>query len=255
MEQCREFLSAGQRVVATLHLPPTGPAPGVVMCHGFTGHRIEAHFLFVKAARALCAAGLAVLRFDFRGSGESEGEFRDLTVSGEIADALAALQFMRAEPAVDADRIALLGLSLGGLVAACAAARAEGVRALVLWSAVADPTAVFAERFAGARDELDRRGYVEHGPYEIGAGFVAELEQIDPCAEVRAYHGPALVTHGSADQSVPVGHADLYLGALPGTDTTKYIVPDADHTFSSVAWEREVIGVTRNWLVERLGVA
>ena len=79
MEQCREFLSAGQRVVATLHLPPTGPAPGVVMCHGFTGHRIEAHFLFVKAARALCAAGLAVLRFDFR-SGRARVS-RDLTVS------------------------------------------------------------------------------------------------------------------------------------------------------------------------------
>ena len=88
--------------------------------------------------------------------------------------------------------------------------------------------------------------------HEIGAGFVAELEQIDPCGSARLC-GPALVTHGSADQSVPVGHGPV-LGALPGTDTTEYRARCRSH-FSSVAWEREVIGVTRNWLVERLGVA
>lgn len=254
MEHCREFLSAGERVAATLHLPDATPAPGVVMCHGFTGHRIEAHFLFVKAARALCDAGLAVLRFDFRGSGESAGEFRDMTISGEIADALAALEFMRSEPGVDADRIALIGLSLGGLVAACAAARDGGVSALVLWSAVANLPGVLAERFAGAQVELEQRGCVELGPHEIGAGFVADLDRIDPCAEVCSYDGPTLVVHGSDDQSVPVDHADLYLGALRGGDATKHIVAGADHTFSSVAWEREVIGVTRDWLALRLGV-
>lgn len=253
MEQC-QFANAGQRIAASLHLPTRTPAPGVVMCHGFTGHRIEAHFLFVKAARALCDAGLAVLRFDFRGSGESEGCFRDMTISAEIADALAALEFMRARPGVKPDRIAMLGLSLGGLVAACATARDGGVSALVLWSAVADLQGVLSERLAESREELDERGYVEHGPYEIGAGFVAELSEIEPCAEVRSYQGPALVVHGSNDESVPVAHADLYMEALPGTDRTRHIVADADHTFSSVAWEREVIGVTRDWLVERLGV-
>jgi len=255
MEQCREFLSAGERVVATLHLPAAAPAPGVVVCHGFTGHRIEAHFLFVKAARALCAAGLAVLRFDFRGSGESAGSFRDMTISGEIADALAALEFMRAEPAVDPERIALLGLSLGGLVAACAAARDGGVSALVLWSAVADLRGALAGRFAAARAELAERGYIEHGPHEIGAQFVAELEHIAPLAEVGAWEGPALVVHGADDQAVPVEHADMYMQALPGKDRTRHIVAGADHTFSSVAWEREAIGVTRDWLVERLEVS
>ncbi|MBD3293779.1 MAG: alpha/beta hydrolase, partial [Armatimonadia bacterium] len=79
MEQFREFEVDGHRIAASIHIPDTTPAPGVVMCHGFTGQRMEAHFLFVKAGRAMCEAGLNVLRFDFRGSGESDGRFRDMT--------------------------------------------------------------------------------------------------------------------------------------------------------------------------------
>src|SRR2546426_5960176 len=51
--------------------------PGVVLFHGFTGDRMESHWLFVKCSRALALAGIASLRFDFYGSGESEGEFSE----------------------------------------------------------------------------------------------------------------------------------------------------------------------------------
>ncbi len=255
MEQFRRFAVEGRGVAASLHIPEATPAPGLVMCHGFTGHRIEAHFLFVKAARAFCAAGLGVLRFDFRGSGESEGRFRDMTIEGEIADALAALEHMRAEPGVDAERVGLLGLSLGGLVAACAAARDGGVQALVLWSAVADLGGVFGERHESAaeRASLGECGYYEHGAHRIGAGFVEQLGRIDPLAELGRYRAPALVVHGSDDQSVPVAHAEMYMQALSGGDRAKHIIEGADHTYSTVGFEREAIEVTRDWLVERIG--
>ena len=57
--------------------------PGVVLFHGFTGDRMESHWLFVKCSRALARAGIASLRFDFYGSGESEGEFSEVTLQGE----------------------------------------------------------------------------------------------------------------------------------------------------------------------------
>ena len=254
MQQFREFPSQGQTVVASLHVPEHTPAPAVVMCHGFTGMRIEAHFLFVKAARALCAAGMNVLRFDFRGSGESDGGFEEMTIEGEIADALAALERVRAEPTVDPDRVALLGLSLGGLVAACAAARDQSVSALVLWAAVADLMGVFGKR--GDRDEVEERlardGFVEWGAHRIGRGFFDDCRRVDPLAEVAGYRGPALVVHGSEDGSVPVAHARMYMDALAGTDATSYIVQGADHTFTSVAWEAEAIAVTCAWLAEKL---
>jgi len=224
------------------------------MCHGFTGTRMEAHLLFVKAARELCAAGMNVLRFDFRGSGESDGTFEEMTIEGEIADALAAVEFLREEPTVDPARIGLVGLSLGGLVAACAAARSERVQALVLWAAAGDLSRVFRSRdnWDELKASLERDGYVDHGAFRVGQGFYEDCGRVNPLAELVDYDGPALVVHGSEDSTVITSHADLYMDALPGADKRKHIVAGADHTFSAIAWEQEAIGVTREWLVERL---
>lgn len=254
MQEFRQFQVKGQTIAASLHVPESTPAPGVVMCHGFTGTRMEAHLLFVKAAREFCAAGMNVLRFDFRGSGESDGTFEKMTVEGEIADALAAVEFLREQPGVDPERVGILGLSLGGLVAACAASRSERVRALVLWSAVSDLMAVFSARegWDELQATIERDGYVDHGAFRIGKGFYDDCAHVAPLAELAGFVGPALVVHGSEDSTVVSSHADRYIDALPGTDKSKRIVAGADHTFSSIAWEQEAIGVTREWLVERL---
>lgn len=254
MEQFREFEVGGERVAASVHIPDITPAPGVVMCHGFTGQRMEAHFLFVKAARALCDAGLHVLRFDFRGSGESEGLFRDMTISSEIDDALAALAVLRAEPGVESERVGLVGLSLGGLVAACAAGRDGDVRALVLWSAVADMEEIVRDRWQMRADPatLDESASLDHGAHEIGGGFLRDCMRVKPLVEIAGHRGPVLVVHGTDDQAVPLEHAHRYMGAIAPESASLHIIEHADHTFSTVALEHEVIGVTRDWLLERL---
>ena len=254
MEQCRELRIGNQRIAATIHLPEQTPAPGVVMCHGFTGHRIEAHFLFVKAARAFCEAGLNVLRFDFRGSGESDGLFREMTIGGEIEDALVALEALRSEPTVERDRVGLLGLSLGGLVASCAAGRAGDVRALALWSAVADLEEIARSRWEVPADADDiAPDFVrEIGPHEIGDGFARDSLRIKPLKEIAGHPGPVLVVHGTNDQSVPLGDAHRYMDAIPSANATLRVIEGADHTFSTVALEHEVIGLTRDWLIEHL---
>jgi pimeloyl-ACP methyl ester carboxylesterase len=254
MEQCRELRIGNQRIAATIHLPEQTPAPGVVMCHGFTGHRIEAHFLFVKAARAFCEAGLNVLRFDFRGSGESDGLFREMTIGGEIEDALVALEALRSEPTVQRDRVGLLGLSLGGLVASCAAGRAGDVRALALWSAVADLEEIARSRWEVPADADDiAPDFVrEIGPHEIGDGFARDSLRIKPLKEIAGHPGPVLVVHGTNDQSVPLGDAHRYMDAIPSANATLRVIEGADHTFSTVALEHEVIGLTRDWLIEHL---
>ncbi len=241
-------------MAATVHIPDDTPAPGVVMCHGFTGHRIEAHFLFVKAARALCEAGLSVLRFDFRGSGESAGRFRDMTIEREIEDTLRALEVLRGEETVDAERVGLLGLSLGGLVAACTAGRDDRVRALALWSAVADMAELIKERWQVPLepDALDVHESFAHGAHEIGAGFVLDCLRVRPLREIQRYDGPALVVHGHEDETVPVEHADRYADAIPSDDITLRIIDGADHTYGTVAHEREVIAATRKWFGEQL---
>ncbi len=248
MESQASFASAGEAVLGVLHLPERTPAPGIIMCHGFTGHKAETHRLFVAAARDFCGRGLAALRFDFRGSGDSAGEFRDMTISREIADAQAALDFLAFRPEVDADRLGVLGLSFGGCVAACLAGRDERVRALILWAAVANTQRVLEKLAAewGAGDILDLQGWV------LGRGFLDDLAGIRPMEEVRDYAMPSLAVHGSEDEVVPVSEASDYRVALGGR-CRLHLVEGADHVFSSLAWKSEAINVSGEFLVEALG--
>ncbi len=247
-EELIHFTNEGLRLYGMLHQPEgAGPHPAVMILHGFTGQRIEPHRLFVKLARQLTAAGVAALRFDFRGSGESEGEFADMTILGEVSDALAGLDWLAAQSGIDPDRLGVLGLSLGGCVAAITAGRRpEQVRALTLWSAVARPERIFRRRmddFPAEQRPIRVEGGYDIGGNILGDAFLAELPQVQPLAEVARYAGPALIVHGAQDDVVPPTDADAYEAALPGR-VTKHIVAHADHTYNRASWEREVLQVS-----------
>ena len=239
----------GESVFGVLHVPETIPAPGVVMCHGFTGHKAETHRLFVTTARDFCDHGLVVLRFDFRGSGDSEGEFRDMTISREIQDAQAAVRFLAGNVSVNPDRIGALGLSLGGCVAACLSGR-EHLQALVLWAAVAHPKRIFERRFPelGTTDMIDMQGW------GLGRGFVEDSRNIHPLEEVKKHAGPVLVMHGTKDESVPPSDAKEYCEAIGSRSQLKY-VEGSDHTFSSFPWKGEAISESRRFLTKSMGLA
>lgn len=255
MELQVSFPCDGEGIFGVLHLPARTPAPdlpagrvaGMVMCHGFTGHKAETHRLFVNAARSFAAAGLAVLRFDFRGSGDSAGEFREMTISREIADAQAALDYLCSRTEVDPGRVGVLGLSLGGCVAACLAGRDPRVQALVLWAALAHPQRLFQRLLPGLadRETLDANGW------EIGRAFLDDSRALLPLEEIKRYAGPALVVHGSQDQSVPPTDADDYCEAL-GARGELHLVEGADHVFSSLCWKAEAISVSQRFLLQAL---
>jgi len=217
--------------------------------------RLEAHFLFVKASRALERAGIASLRFDFRGSGESEGEFRDMTVETEVSDALRAVEEVCGLGEVDPERVGILGLSLGGFVAACASGFEERIRSTVLWSAVADLAGTIGRRLdEEARHRLQSEGYLDIGGHALGRGFLERMKALDPLELIAKGSQPVLIVHGSADESVPVGHADLYEKAARSDRrrVEKFIVPEADHTYASLAHEQTVIERTVAWFAETL---
>ena len=119
-ERVVEFRSGEHVLRGMLHLPEDVPdrgAPAVLFLHGYTADRIGPHYLFVRASRSLAEAGIASLRFDFAGSGESEGRFRDASLVTELADARVALDFLCRQRGIDPDRIATGGGSSGGTVA------------------------------------------------------------------------------------------------------------------------------------------
>lgn len=108
------FESAGSTCVGRLYVPTDAdaPLPCVVMANGFSG---TMDWILPDFAERFAAGGLAVLIFDYRHLGESEGEPRQIIdVARQRADLRRAVEFARSQPQVDAGRIALWGTSLGG---------------------------------------------------------------------------------------------------------------------------------------------
>ncbi|MCK8823868.1 alpha/beta hydrolase [Fuchsiella alkaliacetigena] len=256
MEKPVLFGKEGSEMVGILHIPDSKtdyPKPAVIICHGFKGDKVGPHRIFVKMARKLAEKGIVAFRFDFRGSGDSKGSFKETKISSQIEDGLEAIKFVSKLEQVNSSRLALLGFSLGGLIASCVAARSTGVKFLVLWSAIADLEEVFtAKSSAENLASLNEQGYMDLGGLKLGANFVEELEQIEPLAEIEEYQGSAFIIHGSEDQVVPVKHSEEYYDLFSAQNCRKHIVLGADHTYNKSEWEAEVLNRTSQWLIENI---
>jgi len=119
----------GTRLAGWLIPPPdsTTPAPGIVLSHGHGRSRAE----LLPHADFLHRAGFALLTFDYRHRGQSEGDAVTMGVR-EQDDLLGAIDELARQPEVDGERIGVLGMSMGSVVAIMVAARDERVGALVV---------------------------------------------------------------------------------------------------------------------------
>lgn len=253
------FENEGQLMIGVVHRPEEDRAqrkkgrPGVVIFHGFTGQKVEAHRIFVKMAERLASMGMVAMRFDFRCSGDSEGNFEDMTFGGEVSDALVSLDYMLQNEDVDPARLGVLGLSMGGAVAACVTGRSGKVRSTALWSAVADLN-LFHYIAADLTKEHGPMDYYDRGGNLVGRGFIEGLVGYTPYTEVADGKTPVLVAHGNADQTVPVSHAHQFVESLQmaGNPHKLHIIEGADHTYNANPWETEVIDVTAKWFAQTL---
>lgn len=244
-EEVIKFEVAGGEVVGTLSLPEGGPAPVVLLFHGFTGSRDELAVattedgVFSRTARLLAAAGYASLRIDFRGSGDSSGTYDQTTFEGQIEDGLRAVDVMTADPRVKGTDLAIIGWSQGGLVATAVAGRSGIPDAVALWEAVANPKETYAG-ILGA-DSLTKGLTTGTTPLmvklpwgaEIGLqqGFFEGVASFDPTREIAAYKGPLFVTEGSLDTTVPPAQAESLIAAHEGPEVLWKA--EMDHVFNA----------------------
>ena len=251
------FTNNDEQIIGILHVPDGlkkgERAPAIVMFHGFTGHKSEAHRLFVQVARALCNAGYVVLRFDFRGSGDSDGEFEDMTVPGEVSDAVRSIDFISDLDVVNPEKIGVIGLSMGGRVAAILASKDERVKFVALYSAALAP---LKEKFLGdlGKKSLEKleRGEAVH----IGNGWYlkkAFFETVDspvPLEVLDRIKVPVLIIHGDSDKVVPLDGAEKGYEMLKSLNSKNelYIVKGGDHVFTRKEHTQEVIEKTLDWL-------
>ncbi|MEM1553924.1 MAG: alpha/beta hydrolase [Thermoproteota archaeon] len=253
MEEFHVFIkNMDERISTFIHVPDKTPAPAIIFSHGFTGNKIEAHRLFVRAARRASKEGFVAVRFDFRGSGESDGEFEDTTISSEVSDLNAILNFIVERKEVVKEKIGLVGLSLGGVVSIITASRNPIVKSVCTWSSPAYFRPPPKSSFLGDLSQLEK-GYLDlPSGYRIKRSFFEDAQKydvLDSCAKISPR--PLLIIHGSNDNIAPVDHAQaLYERA--GEPKKIVIIEGADHSFNRRDWEDKVIDLTVEWFKETL---
>lgn len=181
--------------------------PMVVFCHGFGGRKEGA--LFELITDSLQKHGVASIRFDFNAHGESEGRFEDMTVPNEIVDAKKVVEYVRDLRYVS--KVALVGHSQGGVVAAMTAGElaeaGESVAAVALMApaAVLRDDAIRGSTFGKQYNPLDPPEYVElWGPGQrLGRKYIQTAFSLPIYETAAKYQGPAFIIHGNADRVVP----------------------------------------------------
>ena len=228
------FATAGQRAYGSMFTPDApGPARcGMVLCPPFADEAVHAHRALVTLARRLADAGLAAFLIDYAGTGDSEGSFEDGTLDRYVEDILAAATHLRAEAGVA--RCGLLGLRLGGDLAARAAGRDPSLSPLVLWARLGDVPAYF-RRFLRLRlfTELSTAGRrtvtVRALEEQLGRGEPVDVlgYTITPAMAdgfLRAAPAPPLDQRGPTLVLTPAGDGRVARGAVvagePGREVT-----------------------------------
>ncbi len=205
----------------------------IIACHGFTGSK-EGSGRAVDMAEQLACSGLNTLLFDFSGCGESEGRWEDISLSGQIADLGAVVDWCRREGFGD---IILNGRSFGGTTALCYAASDAEITGICTWAAVARLKDLFVKRvsnksvFEGSSQDLIAL-HGEEGTVSVKRAFFYDLQKHNPLkAATRLSSCPLLLIHGSADLAVPLEDARLLYNHAREPKLLAAI-EGADHRFS-----------------------
>jgi alpha/beta superfamily hydrolase len=230
------FLSHGCKLLGGLYLGAgDGPRPTAVLLHGVPG--VEKN---LDLAYALRDAGWNCLYFHYRGCWGSEGVY---DLGHLVDDTRAATDWLAGQPAVDTDRLALVGNSLGGYTTLAAGAADPRFKALVSICPLVEPAAAPLSD-ANAADYASMLAGVT--PAQLQAQWAA-LTPIRKLAPQLAGRPTLLVTAECDELFAPAHYAGL-LGALPGL--THRQITRADHSFS--AQRRELVAMVVGWLNESL---
>ena len=223
--------------------------PMVMLMHGFMGNKNGA--LEQQMADELEAQGIASIRFDFNGHGESEGDFQEMTVPNEIEDAKKIYAFAKSLPFVE--KIAMSGHSQGGVVTAMIAGElgTAEVACIVLLApaAVLRDDAIRGNTMGKVYDPLNPPEYVEmFGGLKLGREYIKTDFWLPIFETAEKYTGPACIIHGTGDRVVPFTYGERFHHQWPGS--VYHRMDGHDHGFTQDL--RKVTDLAVSFLVEHL---
>ncbi len=232
------------------YLPDDGAVaqryPALLLLHGLGGDRVEHTGLFLHMAEFLVPRGYAVITFNFRHTPDSDGRLCDMVPSDELSDALCMAAWSRRQKYVDPDRMGLLGISLGGLIAACTVARTDAFRCLMLLN----PTDVWnMRRLAGLYNDPPADPF-KYGTNRLNSRFCDDLMALDPLGDVMKFKGATLLVQGGKDSAVelPVSDRYAYARRRVGLPLDQRVIDIGNHAFSSAEQHTRLYPLIAEWL-------
>lgn len=205
--------------------------PVVMILHGLTGNKNEKHL--TAFADALEAAGIASIRFDFNGHGESEGAFENMTVLKEIEDARHVYEYVRDLRYVSG--VSISGHSQGGVVSSMLAGElgTDAFKSVVLFA----PAAVLKDMALSGNifgTQIDPKNPPESvrlpNQYELGREYILTSQTLPIYETAEKFTGPVCLIHGTADRLVPYSYSERYDKIYANSEL--HLIDGADHGFT-----------------------
>lgn len=235
-----------------------GPFPAVVMLHGTGSEKNEAGGGYTLTAPALAEAGIASIRIDFIGTGDSQVDYIEYNFDTAVSDANAAFDYLANLQEVDATRIGVMGWSQGGTIAMLAAAHNRSFQSVVTWAGAPDMTiAGSEEEYETAKaDGFFLREFGWRSPLRVSLQWFDDVYNTD-VLEVFSYsNAPVLAINGSEDTVVDPVNATLIVEASANPISRQLILEGADHTFNIFTGDMtafdQLIDATVNWFAATL---
>jgi len=222
----------------------------VLLIHGFMSNKNSETNQILS--QRLSEKGIATIRFDLFGHGESSGQFKHLTLSRCLHQVGSAMQWIQNNGYLN---VSIVGSSFGGLIAIHAAEQYPHLRSVALKCPVSNYPKIWQNRFSDeGMSRWKKEGTIafvtEDGKATLDYSYYEDLLKYDTYSSASRITAPTLIVHGDADDDVPVEQTIRLFDTLrlPNNQKQCVIVPGADHAFSKPEDFQAMIDHVHCWL-------
>ena len=235
---------AGHQLTGVLDLPTGPPKAYALFAHCFTcGKNLRGA---TRLSRLLAAEGIATLRFDFTGIGESEGDFAGTSFLSNVEDLKVVADWMRQHHRAPT---LLIGHSLGGAAALSAAGDVPECKGVATIGAPSDPahvTHLFEDSVETIRSQGRATVCLAGRKFTIGSRFLEDLENLDHQQKIAQLRRDLLILHSPTDETVSIEHAGRIYSAAKHPKSF-HSLAGADHLLTDPAQADYAAGLIAAW--------
>lgn len=230
--------------------------PAIILVHGFSKTKSERKF--VELARELAKNGIASLRFDFSGCGDSEGKFEKMTITKEVEELTAAYLRLIKEKRVDKKRIGIFAHSLGTVISSLFYSwsylfwdKPHAIKCLIFAAPALNQKKLIKRWYN--KDQIKqwrKQKYLDTAKFRIGIGYLKDA--INFTKILTLIEIPTLILHGKKDEDIPLEMAKKSFKKLETKEKKMIIIADADHSFEKYSSRQKLINYSINFLKKYL---